>query len=237
MYLYFLHFSALATDNASVNDAIFRIASRYLLTLYGIPENSDRHIHCLAHIINLVVQDIMSGLDEADPCTKDGGDTDYFLLHKDSPIHYSIDDDQDLSELESNRESDLTSTESADDELAAALDAKLRVILESEGMDGANTEEPPALDELFEELSTVVSASELKRVRVHPSSLAWVLIVLRSFASLSPRSPHRRSAARPSGGSPRPDMVNSCQIPKIRPPPRSPTSWLRRMFAHAGIRH
>jgi hypothetical protein len=217
------HFSALATDNASVNDAIFRIASRYLLTLYGLPENNDRHIHCLAHIINLVVQDIMSGLDETDACLKDGGDTDHFLLHKDAPIHYTIDNDKDLSELESNRASDLNSTDSADDKLAAALDAKLRMVLESEGMDGADTEEPPAINELFEELSEVVTASELKRVWSSSSENSRALINYFSFASSSPRSPHRPSAARPSGSSQRPGLGSCCPIPKTRTCHRLPT--------------
>lgn len=164
-HTYIPYFSALATDNASVNDAIFRIASRYLLTLYDTPENPDRHIRCLAHIINLVVQDILSALDETDPCKEDNDETDHFLLHKDAPIHYSIDDDQDLQELEANREKDLATSEADIDELTAALDEKLRDFGRSMNVDDEEAAADP-IDEQQEELSEVVHASELKRVSV-----------------------------------------------------------------------
>jgi hypothetical protein len=103
--------STLVTDGATVNDVIARNVSKALLTLYDVPPNSAMHINCFAHIINLVVQDFMAALEEGDPCEQDGGDTDHFRLHKDSPVCYDPDKDQDLQELEANREKELDDAE------------------------------------------------------------------------------------------------------------------------------
>ena len=145
------HFSALATDGASVNDVLFRTASRYLLTLYDIPENGDRHIYCLAHVINLAVQAILSALNEAEPCEDLGDENDTYLLHKDAPIHYDVSQDQDLEELEGNREKNLLG-EDKRDELAEALSLlglEIDAVAESE------------------EVERTRGASELQRVCKH----------------------------------------------------------------------
>ncbi|KAF6756067.1 hypothetical protein DFP72DRAFT_810841, partial [Ephemerocybe angulata] len=76
---------AMTCDNASVNNVLMETVCRYLLSLYGIPYNPDSHIRCIAHVINLVVQAILAGLDEAD----DPDLFDYFEeLNKSLPIHY-----------------------------------------------------------------------------------------------------------------------------------------------------
>jgi hypothetical protein len=54
------------------------------------------HIRCIAHVINLVVQALLAAMDEAD----DPAVVDYFTLHRDAPIHYNIDEDQDQAALE-----------------------------------------------------------------------------------------------------------------------------------------
>ncbi|KAF9008350.1 hypothetical protein BDQ17DRAFT_1422423 [Cyathus striatus] len=98
------YFSAIAMDNASVNDVFFRNVVHVLLTLYDILEHEDWQIRCLAHIINLVAQAILSALDEAEECTEDSGESDHFLMNKNMPIHYNIEDDAELQELEANRD-------------------------------------------------------------------------------------------------------------------------------------
>ncbi|KAF8996455.1 hypothetical protein BDQ17DRAFT_1201898, partial [Cyathus striatus] len=77
------------------------------LTLYDIPEHKDQQIRCLAHIINLVAQAMLSSLDEVEECTEDGSDTDHFLLNKNMPIHYDIEDNIEVKELEANRDVDV----------------------------------------------------------------------------------------------------------------------------------
>ncbi|KAJ2920184.1 hypothetical protein MD484_g20, partial [Candolleomyces efflorescens] len=126
------YFIALATDNATVNDVIFQTAARYLLSLYNIPENPDRHIRCLAHVINLVVQAMMAALDEADPCDDFGDENDYFLLHKDAPVYYDVTEDQAQNELEGSRDADMVEGDDDDDEVDAALSALFREEVEEE---------------------------------------------------------------------------------------------------------
>lgn len=105
---------ALATDNATTNDDIFRNVSCYLLNLYSVNEHPDRHIWCLAHVINLVVQAILAGLNEADPMYDDPIDelrnddqNNYYLQNKDTPIHYDASSDPAQAELEAERDVDM----------------------------------------------------------------------------------------------------------------------------------
>ncbi|KAJ2920749.1 hypothetical protein H1R20_g16345, partial [Candolleomyces eurysporus] len=118
----------LAMDNASVNDVLFKTAIRGLLTLYDIPEHPDKQIRCLAHVINLVSQAILGSLKE-DECIEDGDESDHFSLHKDDPIHYKLDDNIELQELEASREDDLANdndmgTKMGNDEFERQLDAQ-----------------------------------------------------------------------------------------------------------------
>lgn len=97
---------AMTLDNVSTNDELFRHAARALLTLYNIDEHPDRHIRCLAHIINLVVQAILAGLNEADDCNEDEG-KDNYLQNKGEPIYYDVSKDPTQIELENQRSVDI----------------------------------------------------------------------------------------------------------------------------------
>jgi hypothetical protein len=94
-------------DNASTKDVLFMHTVRALLTLYDIPEQPDKQIRCLAHILNLVAQAILGALKEVDDCVEDGDESDHFFQHKNAPVHFTLDEDEDLHELEGNRENDL----------------------------------------------------------------------------------------------------------------------------------
>jgi len=75
--------------------------SRLLMDQFDIqfvPGNG--HIRCLTHVLNLVVQKLLSALDEAD----DPDVNDYF--DKDLPIHYDVDKDEAQIELEEERLND-----------------------------------------------------------------------------------------------------------------------------------
>lgn len=64
---------------------------------YGIhfsPENGQ--IRCLAHVVNLVVQQILSALIDAD----DLENNDWYLLNKFLPFHYDVESDEELQALE-----------------------------------------------------------------------------------------------------------------------------------------
>ena len=61
------------------------------------------HIHCLAHVINLVVQAFLAVLNEAD----DPDLTDYYELSKQLSIHLNIDDDEDQQALDNETIKDL----------------------------------------------------------------------------------------------------------------------------------
>ena len=63
-----------------------------------VPGNG--HIRCLTHVLNLVVQKLLSALDEAD----DPDVNDYF--DKDLPIRYDVDKDEAQIELEEERLND-----------------------------------------------------------------------------------------------------------------------------------
>lgn len=63
---------------------------------YGIPLSPNLHIHCLCHIVNLVVQAILTTLREAD----NPDEVDYFTLNKEQPFHLDIDADPDQIELD-----------------------------------------------------------------------------------------------------------------------------------------
>jgi hypothetical protein len=93
-----MHLIAITVDNAKTNDVLIRTLSNLLVKKYDIqfiPGNA--HICCLAHVVNLVMQKILSTLDEAD----NPDDNDYFeQFMKNLPIHYDPDKDEALKELE-----------------------------------------------------------------------------------------------------------------------------------------
>ena len=97
IYMGDLYMISLTTDNASVNDVIIEVTGQIILQKYNVPYTPDMHIRCIAHVVNLIVQAFLAAMDEADS----PDDIDYFLLHKESPIHYDPDDDEDHIAMES----------------------------------------------------------------------------------------------------------------------------------------
>ncbi|KAK0430962.1 hypothetical protein EV421DRAFT_1720940 [Armillaria borealis] len=73
--------------------------------VHWIPDNA--YIHCLDHIVSLVVQKIMNTLEEAD----DPDITDYHASNKQHPSHYSADDDPVLQELEAEFDKEMDEAE------------------------------------------------------------------------------------------------------------------------------
>jgi hypothetical protein len=92
-----LYMISLTTNNTSVNDVIIEVTGKIILQKYNVPYTPDMHIRCIAHVVNLIVQAFLAAMDEADS----PDDIDYFLLHKESPIHYDPDDDEDHTAMES----------------------------------------------------------------------------------------------------------------------------------------
>ncbi|KZV59372.1 hypothetical protein PENSPDRAFT_549342, partial [Peniophora sp. CONT] len=91
--------TVLALDNVASNDVLCRTLAGLLMRRYGIvfnPENAQ--IHCLAHVVNLVVQKIMNVAGEVmdDPDIRDY----YDLFFKHLNFHFNVDDDEDLQAWE-----------------------------------------------------------------------------------------------------------------------------------------
>ncbi|GJF00443.1 hypothetical protein PsYK624_167310 [Phanerochaete sordida] len=90
-------FVSITMDNASSNDVLARTLAALLLKRYGIqfsPENGQ--IRCIAHVVNLVVQQILHTLAEAD----DPALEDYYESYKHEPFHYDLEDDDEQKALE-----------------------------------------------------------------------------------------------------------------------------------------
>ncbi|KAJ7789136.1 hypothetical protein B0H14DRAFT_3503384 [Mycena olivaceomarginata] len=67
-------------DNVAANDVLIRTLSRFLMEKFDIqftPANSQ--IRCIAYVVDLVVQKLLSALDE----TTDHKDDDYYVPSKD----------------------------------------------------------------------------------------------------------------------------------------------------------
>ncbi|KAF5349401.1 hypothetical protein D9758_015515 [Tetrapyrgos nigripes] len=109
-------------DNASACDSMAKFLQKLLNRRYQDlqvhVENS--RIRCLAHVINLIVQAILKVLEEAES----SDDVDYYLLHKDQPIHYDENDDEELKAMEAeedNTEAGGEGDESDDDDETSDL--------------------------------------------------------------------------------------------------------------------
>ncbi|KAF5372081.1 hypothetical protein D9758_005095 [Tetrapyrgos nigripes] len=109
-------------DNASACDSMAKFLQKLLNRRYQDlqvhVENS--RIQCLAHVINLIVQAILKVLEEAES----SDDVDYYLLHKDQPIHYDENDDEELKAMEAeedNTEAGGEGDESDDDDETSDL--------------------------------------------------------------------------------------------------------------------
>jgi len=96
-------------------------AAHCLLACYNIPWTPDMHIWCIAHVINLVVQAFLHGIDEAD----DPNIVDNFDSNKDDPIHYNINEDEDQITMENEAIEDLTSQADIPESVNPAEEAML----------------------------------------------------------------------------------------------------------------
>jgi hypothetical protein len=85
-------------DNASPNDVLAQTLVKLLKERYAL-ELDIEHLHgrCIAHIINLVVQALLHGMDDA---FEDPDITDYFLTDPDAPLNYTAEDDPELQLME-----------------------------------------------------------------------------------------------------------------------------------------
>jgi hypothetical protein len=119
----FLYFIAIAMYNASNCDTLARTLGLLLLERYGIHFHEENNrIRCLAHVVNLVVQAILKGLDEVEA----EDIVDYFLLNKDQPIHYNEAEDEELATMEAEiiklTDEELDADDSAKDEVPNTTD-------------------------------------------------------------------------------------------------------------------
>ena len=99
-------------DNASVNNVIIATITRICLARYGIPPSPTLHIHCVCHVVNLVVQAILATLGEADNLDE----VDYYTLNKEQPLHLDIDTDPNQIELVSEEFQDEVDDETTPEE-------------------------------------------------------------------------------------------------------------------------
>ena len=105
---------------------IIATVARILSAKYGIPELPNLHICCFCHVINLVVQAILTALGEAD----DPDNIDYYSLNKEQPFHLDINTDPDQVALdnkvfEGDAEEDLENITMEEEEKLKATESPL----------------------------------------------------------------------------------------------------------------
>lgn len=96
---------------------------------YGISFNpSNAQIHCLAHVVNLIVQKILSVAKEID---EDPDVQDYYdLFLKHLPVHFNLDQDEQLNAWQSEPDVIDLDEESGDEEHASDLDLDVNEIID-----------------------------------------------------------------------------------------------------------
>ncbi|KAK7001674.1 hypothetical protein R3P38DRAFT_3368049 [Favolaschia claudopus] len=117
---------SVSLDNASPNDVLVAALSRLLMKKFDIqfiPANSQ--IHCLAHVVNLVVQKILATLDAAPDPDTDAGASDEYLGNKDTPFHYDPHTDPEQVNLEKEEFTADDDRSTEEDEAAELLAGKL----------------------------------------------------------------------------------------------------------------
>ena len=136
-------------DNASVCNVITRSAGIMLLKKYGLHfHEGNACIHCMAHVVNLIVQSLLVSLDGAtDPDSED-----YYIHNKHLPFHYDPEDDDEVIEMENKADGN----EDADDE-----DDKFVELLH------LNLGDEELEDKLEDELNETLNLSEVKKVCLH----------------------------------------------------------------------
>ena len=96
----------------------------------------------MAHVVNLIVQAILTELNEADNPEQD----DYYIPNKHIPFHYDPDDDEEVQQMESEEDGEEDGGED-DDEFVKLL----HMNLEDKELEGV--------------LDSAVNLSEVKKVR------------------------------------------------------------------------
>ena len=136
-------------DNASVCNVITRSAGIMLLKKYDLHfHEGNAHIHCMAHVVNLIVQSLLVSLDGAtDPDSED-----YYIHNKHLPFHYDPEDDDEVIEMENEADGN----EDADDE-----DDKFVELLH------LNLGDEELEDKLEDELNETLNLSKVKKVCLH----------------------------------------------------------------------
>ncbi|KAF8262481.1 hypothetical protein EI94DRAFT_1602044, partial [Lactarius quietus] len=86
------------TSSGMINAVLSRIVGRKLMELYHVPFHpNNSHIHCLAHVVNLIAQKMLSvAKDVDDPELQDY----YESLNKQFPVHYDLDNNDELQDFE-----------------------------------------------------------------------------------------------------------------------------------------
>ncbi|KAH8993544.1 hypothetical protein EDB86DRAFT_2805510, partial [Lactarius hatsudake] len=97
------HAFSLTLDNVSSNTVLACVIGHKLQEHYGAPFHPDNlHICCLAHVVNIVIQKILSVAKEAD----DPEIQDYYeCLNKQFPVHYNLREDEELQDFENEDDS------------------------------------------------------------------------------------------------------------------------------------
>ncbi len=95
----------MTTDNASANIPLVETSLRLILTKYNVPVNTNTHICCILHAVNLSVQDTLHALDEVpNPNVED-----YYNTDKQAPAYWDPEEDND--QLALNEEANLSNEE------------------------------------------------------------------------------------------------------------------------------
>ena len=87
---FLFHFLAICMDNASICDVLTRATGILLLKKYGMKFHENAQIQCMVHIVNLIVQALLTSLNKAEDPDIDN----CYIPNKDLPFHYNPDDDE-----------------------------------------------------------------------------------------------------------------------------------------------
>ena len=126
---FLFHFLAICMDNASICDVLARATGILLLKKYGLKFHEENaQIWCIAHIVNLIIQALLTSLNEAEDPDID----DYYIPNKHLPFHYDPYDDDEVQQMEAEDEefTELLHMKLENEELEGELIAKVIYISE-----------------------------------------------------------------------------------------------------------
>jgi hypothetical protein len=127
---------SLTMDNASVNSAMMRGIAWIMERRYGIkliPEQSQGR--CVAHILNLICQDMLHELKEAeDPKKIDY----YYEFHRQDPVHF----DENQEPVEGNLGDGGEGDDEVDEEMQDGADAFVQELVQAQEMLRVETAAP-----------------------------------------------------------------------------------------------